>query len=195
MNTKRGFRMRNLQTIVLTLTLLAASSASGFDGNRKGFVLGGGLGFAPVSSWSVDISPFFGPISSINETGAGIGLNLIIGHAWDEQNMIVYEGNVTGWKSDFFDMTMSQGFNGGAWYHYFGIPGRSAFTTLGLGVYLFDGEDVTANDVGIGFLAGGGYEFARHWQVGGYFSLGRTSDAGVDFDHYHLNILVSGVAF
>ena len=38
--------------MVIVLTLLVASSSFGFDGNRKGFVLGGGLGIAPTAGWS-----------------------------------------------------------------------------------------------------------------------------------------------
>ncbi|MCH7948288.1 MAG: hypothetical protein IIC66_10870 [candidate division Zixibacteria bacterium] len=113
--------------MVIVLTLLTASSSFGFDGHRRGFVLGGGLGFSPVASWEVDGT-------TIDESGAGIGLNLLIGYAWDDQNMIVYEGNIAGWKSDFFlDRQVSQGFNGASWYHYFGETGRTAFATLGIG--------------------------------------------------------------
>jgi hypothetical protein len=186
------------QFLTFTMLLLAlASSGLAFDGNRKGFVLGGGLGFAPVSKWEgyvFDLSSM--SVVKADEESAGVGLNFIIGYAWDEHNMIVYEGNVTGWKSDLFrDQSIAQGFNGAAWYHYFGIPGRSAFTVGGLGFYVFDVEDYDANDPKVGLLFGGGYEFARHWQVGGYIGLGQTEDPGGNFDHVHMNFLVSGVAF
>jgi hypothetical protein len=181
--------MKKLLGILTVLTLVLTSSSFGFDGNRKGFVLGGGLGFSPAASWEVDGT-------SLDESGAGFGLNLVIGFGWDEQNMIVYEGNVAGWTSDFFlDRQVSQGFNGASWYHYFGPAGSSAFTTLGIGYYIFDVEGFDSNNPGLGLLAGAGYEFARHWQVGGYFSYGKTSDPFFDYNHYHINILVSGVAF
>ena len=38
--------------MVIVLTLLAASSSSGFDGNRKGVVFGAGLGYAPTTGRS-----------------------------------------------------------------------------------------------------------------------------------------------
>jgi len=187
-----------MRTIILTAMILGlVSSAFGFNGLRKGFVLGGGLGFAPTSSWKGDvIDASTLQIVKADESKAGVGLNFIIGYAWDEQNMIVYEGNVTGWKSDLFgDQSISQGYNGAAWYHYFGTPGRSAFTTAGLGFYVFDVENYDANDLGGAILLGAGYEFARHWQIGGYLGFGKTSDPGGDFEHAHFNILVSGVAF
>ena len=181
--------MRKLLGILAVLTLFLASSSFGFDGQRKGFVLGGGLGFSPVAQWKA-------VGTGISESGAGVGLNLLIGFGWDEQNMIVYEGNVAGWKSNFFlDRQVSQGFNGVSWYHYFEETGRSAFTTLGIGVYVFGVEDFDSNDLGFGLLAGAGYEFARHWQIGAYYSLGKTSDIFFDYNHYHFSILVSGVAF
>jgi len=195
-------RIRTVKSNMLfALILLVASSAYGFDGHRKGFVLSGGLGFAPVSKWSGDIG-----LLSFAETGGGIGLNFVIGHAWNEQNMIVYEENGTFWSSDALNQSVFQAFSGAAWYHYFAINEQSSdwrndkyisgpFTALGLGIYSFDGENFSANDPGIAVLVGGGFEFARHWQFGGYLSIGQTSDAGVDFSHYHLNFLVSGVAF
>jgi len=196
---RRDSSMKEQMFKVLLFLVAFVSSSFGFDGHRKGFVIGGGLGFAPASSWSgkvLDASSFPPQVVNADENKAGLGLNLIIGYAWDEQNMIVYEGNVTGWKSDLFtDQTISQGYNGASWYHYFGRAGHSAFTTAGLGIYVFDVGDYDANNPGVGILLGAGYEFARHWQVGGYLGFGRTTDPGGDFDHGHFNILVGALAF
>ena len=118
--------------------------------------------------------------------------------------MIVYEGNAVGYNSDVYglDFTASQGFNGVSWYHYFGPMGRSTFTAAGLGAYVFQGElDYQginfSNDPGGAVMGGFGYEFSRHWQVGFYVSVGRTTDSdfNVDFDHAHISAIVSGVAF
>lgn len=182
--------MKRLVMIVLVAVLFMATTACAFDGLRKGFVLGGGLGLNVTAEYEVDIPGFY-----ISEDGSGFGLHLVIGYAWDEQNMIVYEGNVTGWKSDLIGVDIAQGFNGASWYHYFGPSGKSFFTAAGLGFYVFNADTYEDNDPGFGLLLGGGYEFARHWQVAAYFSSGKTEDSGVDFDHTHLNILVSGIAF
>lgn len=189
--------MKKQLVLSVVIGLVCISSSFGFNGQRQGFVLGGGLGIAPSSSWEGNVYDVFAmQIVNADEHGVGLGLNFLIGYAWDEKNMIVYEGNVTGWTSDLFvDQSIAQGFNGGAWYHYFGVPGRSAFTTLGIGFYVFDVEDYDANDVGGAILLGAGYEFAPHWQVGAYLGAGQTSDPGGDFDHAHFSILVSGVAF
>jgi hypothetical protein len=183
--------MRKVLVLAGVALLLLSATSMAFNGQRKGFVLGGGLGVAPTASWKVNVVGNLG----VEQSGPGLGLNFIIGGAFDDMNLLVYEGNVAGWKDDLFDESVSQGFNGAAWYHYYGPAGKSAFTTVGLGFYVFQEEHYNSNDPGFGMLLGAGYEFAKHWQVGGYFSFGKTSSSGVDFDHHHLNILVSGVAF
>ncbi|KAA3635809.1 MAG: hypothetical protein DWP97_04035 [Calditrichaeota bacterium] len=172
-------------TLVLVLVLLCVSTGYSFDGMRKGFVLGGGLGFAPSATFEID--GFQGQLDN-----SGVGLNLVIGYAWDEFNMIVYEGNVAAYSVEGYDI--SQGFNGASWYHYFSEMGKSAYIVVGLGAYVFQVDQYDA-DPGGALLLGGGYEFARHWQVGAYFSTGKTSESSLDFKHSHFNILVSGVAF
>lgn len=187
--------MRKTVVVTLVAILCLAATTSAFNGQRKGFVLGGGLGIAVTSKYSVDFDWGWLGNYSVDQSGAGIGLNFIIGGAFDEKNMLVYEGNVSGWKDDLLNENISQGFNGAAWYHYYGQTGKSAFTAVGLGFYVFQAEHYDNNDPGFGMLLGGGYEFAKHWQVGGYVSFGKTSSGGVDFDHDHVSVLVSGIAF
>ncbi|UCD64811.1 MAG: hypothetical protein JSW34_05085 [Candidatus Zixiibacteriota bacterium] len=170
---------------VAILILLIASSASAFDGLRKGFVLGGGLGMAPVVRTS---------IFDADDSRGGVGLHIVIGYAWDEYNMIVYESNVAGAEAG--RVTYAQGFGGPAWYHYFGPQGKSFFTVVGLGFYSYQIEDEDLNDSGGGYLIGGGYEFARHFQVAMYLSGGKTELLGlIDMGHNNLSILISAVAF
>lgn len=186
--------MYRLIAITLVAVLLLSVSSFAFDGNRKGFVLGGGLGLGAVGSWKVDV-PIFGTTIPVDESGTGVAVQFVIGGAFDEHNMLVYEGNVIGYQSDLFDESIGQGFNGAAWYHYFSDPGKTPFTTLGLGFYYFKVGDFDATDPKIALLVGGGYEFAKHWQTGVYFSFGQTAESGIDFDHWHLNFIVSGIAF
>ena len=44
--------------LVTFIFCLLASSAMSFDGMRKGFVLGGGLGFSPTAEWKIDNSEY-----------------------------------------------------------------------------------------------------------------------------------------
>jgi hypothetical protein len=198
--------MRVRQFLSVIGLLLFAHSASGFDGERKGFVLGGGLGFAPVAEWTRDYGQY-----SNRDNQASLGLHIIVGHAWDDHNMIVYEGNATAFRQREQDVipfpdeelpsllanddVLGQGFNGAAWYHYYGEPGRTMFSTVGFGLYVFDHDSRLDSDPGYGVLFGGGYEFSRHWQAGAYFSFGETEREGEAYKHVHLNVLVTGIAF
>jgi hypothetical protein len=183
--------MKKVFVMATVALVLLCGTSMAFNSERKGFVLGGGAGLAVESNFSADLPDPF----EFKDNGVGFGLSFIIGGAFSEKDMLVYEGNVTGWNSDRIDASITQGFNGAAWYHYFGPAGRSPFTVGGVGLYLFSAEGYEDNDFGLGILVGGGYEFAKHWQVGGYFSFGKTSDPILDYNHHHISILVSGIAF
>ncbi len=185
-----------LSVLLLIVLLLVSASAMAFDGQRKGFVLGGGLGFSPSSKIELSSSPHESTYDfSISK--AGVGLNILIGYAWDEKNMLVYEGNVTAYDpgDSGSDVVYAQGFDGISWYHYYGDAGKTFFTTVGLGTYQFQDSEDTSFDMGFGILLGGGYEFSRHWQVGGYLGIGSTTYLDSDYDHVHFSVLVSVVAF
>lgn len=193
--------MKKLLVGFCSLTILVAmvSTVEAFDGTRKGFVLGGGLGISPTATIKTDpVSTPFGTFK-IDESNSGFGLNFIIGYAWDEHNMIVYEGNVVGYTlgSGITKVDVYQGFNGASWYHYFGPVGKSGFINAGLGAYVFNVDDADA-DMGGAIQIGGGYEFARHWQFSGTLGFGKTGDpdiSGLDYKHMHFSILIGGVAF
>jgi hypothetical protein len=179
--------------LLLLFAICLGMSANAFNGERKGFVLGGGLGIVPVVTWEFDDGDLH-----VDELRAGFGSQLIIGYAWDEHNMIVYEANGVRYKSSELKVDIIQGFSGVSYYRYWGPKGKSAFFMGGLGIYLFSPEYFSQNDPGFGLLIGGGYEFTSHWQLGGYLSLGRTTDPGsqkVDFKHSQLTVLISTVAF
>ena len=190
-----------LPIFLLTLAGLSSSVFS-FDGNRKGFVLGGGLGLAPAVTVSADLKETVtgdGQFSlyGLRDTRVGAAINFLVGYAWDDRNMIVLEGNGAAFEDS--DVLVSQSFSGASWYHYFGPLGQSAFTAVGIGLYGIDTDKTDRADAGAGLLLGGGYEFARHWQVGGYLSFGATSlsEAGVDIDlkHSTFSVVITAIAF
>ena len=186
-------------TIVL-LFVLMAGCVSAFDGTRKGFVMGGGLGFGPIAKVSGD-----GVESDYDKSG--VAASLLIGYAWDEQNMIVFlrEAIMYPERFDFGllskKMTMMQGFTGIGYYHYFGPVGKSFYLVGGIGLQdwrSFD-SDYESNGYGGAILLGGGYEFVRHVQIHGSLTFGKTSDPyfEIDYDNKHTQLifLVSAVAF
>jgi len=110
--------------------MISFSSALAFDGQRKGFVIGGGLGlgFAGVSSddWA-----------QTDMENMGYSFNFGIGYAWSEENMIVFLVEGVSYYDDYDgyeDIYMSQSFGGFGYYHYFGMMGNSPFIKAGLGL-------------------------------------------------------------
>ncbi len=201
--------MKRLVFFLLVAVVMIASSAQAFDGMRKGFVLGGGLGYSPYSKWSIEISgSIFGQVvdEKIDESNTGPGVDFIIGYAWNEQNMIVYQGTGLIYNSEFFgehggglliedSRQATQAFNGISYYRYFGPVGKSAFAAVGVGGYFWKVKDFEANDPGPAYLVGAGYEFVRHVQAGVFVSGGQTTDSGFDFGHMHVSIQVTAIAF
>jgi len=180
------------------IMLVLSSTAGAFDGDRKGFVMGGGLGFAPVAHWGTDALFSIGSLNlgvSVNEENIGLGLHIMAGYAWDEKNLIGFESNVVGYDSDLFNRSMAQGFNGAVWYHYYGNKGNAPFSTIGLGAYTFHPKDLEAADPGGGMLLGGGYEFTPHVQVAVYLGFGATELNHISFNHSHLTLMISAMAF
>jgi hypothetical protein len=180
--------------VLVMILVLCAASAFGFDGARKGFVIGGGIGLGYAT---VSVNDVPGAETLTNFGGA---LDFLIGYAWDEQNMIVFlrDGVIYSEETVFGgSLTLAQGFSGVGYYHYFGLPGKSFFLTGGLGLQdwtpLESGYE--ANDYGFGILGGGGYEFTPHVQVYGSLSFGQTSDIFADYTHFQFQIGVSAVAF
>lgn len=215
--------MKHILVIVALSLLLLQGSVLGFNGLRKGFVFGGGLGVAPMAKWSYDPNsvPDYIVINTpkgenvTDESNAGIGGHFLIGYAWDEQNMVVLEANGCYYSSDAFDMSdLLPGYSGQslqlsscyAWYHYFGPPGGSLFSMIGLGAYGWTVKGFDTNDPSVGYIVGAGYEFARHLQAGIYLSGGQTKETvysplrygltkDVNFGHMHINVLVTAIAY
>lgn len=179
---------RSQTAAVALLTLLVwAQAAHGFDGQRKGMVLGIGLGVTPSSiiAGEPGSSPY-------QETGSGISIPVQIGWAWSDRDMLTGLATPLVHHSTLFDDHVVEGVVAAAWTHYWGPQGRAPFTTLGLGEYVYEqlpgyigdlsnlfrpepARPDTPDRNGPGFLVGGGYEFANHVQAGCYVSGGRVS--------------------
>ena len=179
-------------SLVITFLLITlALSARGFDGERKGLVLSAGFGFAPLIKTS---SGF------LEANNSGSGQHFLIGYAWDNSNIIGFEGNtsiardyeakINGQIDKYYGLTLTQGFGGVTWNHYFGSIGKSIFSTTRIGLYDYGFMTSNGNDAGLGAIVGGGYEFLRHWQAGIYFSFG-----SINLDNSNLNLLISAAAF
>jgi hypothetical protein len=186
---------RSCLVLVLVLNILP-TAAMAFDGDRKGIVVGAGLGISPSASWT---------LGAERESWTGLGLQLAAGYAWCSRDAIMLEINGTSYSSSRYNtdsligtgsLLTTQTFTGPSLHHRFGSVGRSSFAAIGLGACTFDRGEPYERKLGPGFLIGGGFEFTRHLEVGIYYCSGRTSEAtGADRDHHHLNLLISGWAY
>ncbi len=169
--------------------MLLSTATMAFDGQRKGFVMGGGVGYGPYTEWNWNDQ-------RDDELHAGIAGNFLIGCAWDESNMAVMEFNGNSMNSDELSEVGTQLFWGPMWYHYFGDIGSSIFLAGGSLFYVAATEE--EGMVGYGYLLGGGYEFSKQVQIGLYFGHGwprkDRGDLGIGVAN-HINILLTVVAY
>ncbi|HVP07683.1 MAG TPA: hypothetical protein VMS71_07570 [Candidatus Acidoferrum sp.] len=185
----RTFKYR--RAIVIAAILLAASGVSNaFDGARKGFVAGAGVGIAPRAHWSSSLL-------NINASEFGVGGELILGYAWDNRNMLVYDGaGCLFTTSQLVHGTTVQGIDAVRWYHYWGKGPRQFFTALGVGSTMFATQYCGVDGSGFGYSLGVGRELFKQVQAGVYLLGGRTSnDYGLKASHLDVLVLLTIIAY
>ncbi len=173
--------MHRTWAVFIMVSLLGlAIEADAWDGQRKGFILGGGLGFGSTS-FKQEVS--YGGLSSTSDTEskAAFMTDFKIGYAWSNQWMVFYNSG-TSWftienvNSD--KVTISSDVSGIALSHYFKPAAPSWFLTGTLGFSAWDApfEEDSEAQIGAGLLLGGGYEFARHWNLQADLQFSNPSD-------------------
>jgi hypothetical protein len=175
--------------MLMVYVLIFSAAASAFDGQRKGFVLGAGLGPGIVSTYHID---------SVDESGAGIGANVIIGYAWNNRNIAVWQLNGNSHNIDAFEHQGEQFYTGPTWYHYFKTDTQSLYSAVGAWQYAVWEIGEGYQSIGWAFIVGAGYEFARHLQCGVFYSHAWIRHYPDDRYHgwsSHLNILVTAFAY
>lgn len=178
-----------LLSILLSLILLVPSEVEAFDGDRKGFVLGFGLGATPSANWSTSFA-------DIDETGKGMVVDFMIGHGFSIRNVVV--GTVMGVSANsdaIIDDWAFQGINGVQWYHFLSDRKRSFYVSVGGGAMRFVSDRFEGSEWGPGFKTELGYEFQRHFQIGAYGILGRTSRNGISSSHKQFGFLLRLMAY
>jgi hypothetical protein len=167
----------------------------GFDGKRKGFVMGGGIGYGAMATLNWNDG-------QIDEYDRGLGGNFIVGYSWNNKNMLVLELNGTSFDTDYFGDDGTQMFVGPVWYHYFNPSSSSFFTSAGFWRYGYGVRDHTDDKyrtmAGWGFLLGGGYEFTKQLQIGAYYGRGWPKPFSCYDErasNSHINILLTVVAY
>lgn len=180
---------RHFAALLLLIGILLPVSSHAFDGQRKGFVLGFGVGYSPIMRLAIDES-------GAGRTEQGLSLAFPIGYAWNNRNMLIWEGAPNYYWVDLNGT--SQGMQGVwtlRWYHYFSDQRQTTFTTIGLGKSRFALCNKPVNDAGLGVVAGGGYQLIPHIQAGLYIAVGFGSFEGESYTHTTISLLITAVAY
>jgi opacity protein-like surface antigen len=164
--------LRHLIRIVIALVVLVVVAVPA-HAQRKGFIIGGGLGPGTTSG---DL-----------DTKIGVTTEFKIGGMVGQSIQLYYANRLNWTDSDFGDLAATGVGGLGITYQLqnkFRINGLvGASNTL-----ILLGSDIES-EYGFGFGAGVGYEFAKHWIVGLDGSFGRISDENLFNVALTINIL------
>jgi hypothetical protein len=188
--------------LVAFLLLCVTTEVDAFDGQRKGFILGGGAGLAHTSftqEVSVDYWGYHESVESDRENKVGVATDFKIGYAWDNSWAIYYTSKVSwfGMENTYGkDVTIASGQGAAAVTHWFKPQVPSWFVAGGLGysTWSLPFEDNAPDTwIGPGLFMGGGYEFSRHWSFEGYLAWGKPKDTewGVEVSSNTFSIMLS----
>ena len=168
--------------------VLSSSSAFAWDGSRKGFQLGGGLGIAAVM-WEQEVEIWGLSFKSDTESDFALATDFKIGYAPTDQ-LAIYYFEKTGWftMTNILDddVIVASGVSGVGASYYFAPEAPSFLLSGGLGFasWSLPFEDNGWEDTwyGFGLTAGVGYEFIPHLHAGLDFVWAQAQDneSGID---------------
>jgi hypothetical protein len=168
--------------LVLAVLVVSAVPAGAFDGKRKGFVLGVGVG-PGLSSYTQELSSSgSGSITSDRETKVGFSTDFRIGFGATERFLIVYDNKVNWIPFDNVlgeHVTVTDGISSLAVSYYLSESAPGGFLTGGLGGagWSTPFEESSSGLAGFGVFVGGGYEFTKLWNLEGSLGFGSASDS------------------
>jgi len=176
---------------------LAFSSLYAFDGERKGFIIGGGAGFGylPKSICLKGTVKPFCPFPSVIEYKGVFLTNFKIGYAPSNTLEIFYINKSSWWIVS--DITFLSGLSAVAFTAYFdNTLDFGWFVSSGIGLSSLSApfESGIKSNSGFGLFLGGGYEFSAHWNIEVnllYSSIGRAVDISSLYDIGSLGVLVT----
>jgi hypothetical protein len=194
-------RVSILLTASFLLIGLVATTADAFDGNRKGFVLGGGLGGGSAGI-KQELTGFGVSLESDRETQGAFVSDFRIGGGFNEHWMLYYDNQVW-WISTEDALGSNETFTFGIGLvgvsYYFTADAPSWYLLGTVGVASWGTTDEFASSAGFGLSGGVGFEFASHWSVEGVVGWGKPeeTDGGVELttDAIVFSIRVHGLAY
>ena len=181
--------------ILIAITILCSTSIYAFDGERKGFILGGGLGVGYLSnttSWD-----FSYDTGSRTESRMVFQTYFKIGYAPSNTLEIFYRSRISWWSEHSLFWL---GLGAVAFTLYFdNISETGWFVSGGIGHSNMSELDILGTSPvsrsGFGLFGGAGYEFSSHWTVEVDLQYSAVTDDRRDTDSFGVLVTVNVLAF
>ena len=178
----------------LAISILCSTSIYAFDGERKGFILGGGLGVGYLSnttSWDNSYDT-----GSITESRTVFQTYFKIGYAPSNTLEIFYSSRISWWSDRSL---LWLGLGAVAFTLYFdNISETGWFVSGGIGhsnMSEFNFSTSSVSRSGFGLFGGAGYEFSKHWTVEVDLQYSAVTDDRRDTDSFGVLVTVNVLAF
>ena len=172
----------------ICMLIIAYSNLYSFDGERNGFILGGGIG----AGYQININWTSGITNTVNSRVVFL-TNFKIGYAPSNTSEFFYVSKVSWWGES--DIAYILGLSAVATTYYFdNITENGWFISGGLGLSTLSApfEEGVESSYGFGVFAGGGFEFPSHWNI--ELDL-LYSTHGDDLDSFGVLLTINILAF
>lgn len=198
-------RIGTVVLLVAATMLVAASAAHAFNGKRRGFILGFGVGGGLTSFTQTLTVPAYGyDETSGRENEFSIATDFKIGGGFNEQFLLYYVNRVS-WFSieNVFeeDVTIanSVGLVGVSYYFQQTAPSPYLLGLVGVSMWDAPFESGASSQTGFGIGGGVGWEFSRHWSLEATINWGlpRDKESGIEVKTNAFSVLVTinGLAY
>ncbi|MCW8809848.1 MAG: porin family protein [Ignavibacteriaceae bacterium] len=175
--------------ICIAISILFSTSTYAFDGERKGFILGGGLGVGYLSNTT---SPNF---LSDTKSRLAFQTNFKIGYAPSNTLEIFYSNKVSWWDRNGLYLL---GLGAAAFTLYFDNTSETGwFVSGGIGFSSLAEINFDNSHSGsvFGLFSGAGYEFSKHWTVEVDLLYSNVTVKDNDFDFFGVLVTINVLAF
>jgi len=190
-------------TLLILLVSCFITHGAAFDGKRRGFILGGGLGTG-LTSFTQTVEYLGIAVTSDRENKLPVVTNFIIGGGLSNTLLLYYLNRVSWFSIENAygnRVIIAAGITGLGLTHYFNRKAPSALIKGGLGLSSWAAPFESDADFwwGFGFLFGAGYEFTPHWSIEADVVMGwpSTQEMGLEVrsNVFSLQITFNGLAY
>jgi hypothetical protein len=183
--------MRTINFLLgMFIFLLLYSTSYSFDGERNGFILGGGIG----AGYTFDSAS--NNYKSNTDSRAVFLTHFKIGYAPSNTFEMYYLSKVSWWGES--DITFALGLSALAVTFYTDTKTETGFSLSGgIGLSTLSApfeEDLSSSD-GFGLFVGGGYEFASHWNVELDLFYSSISEGNNNLTSFGIQLTINGLAY